>query len=400
MGIEDFNVESADYVDHVLIISASAAKRTSIASVLAKRRCRCTLADSIIEAEDLKAGLLFDLVVCDLDSEDSSVDQALQSLRMLAAAHSSPMLIIHPRPQTLDLEQNDALAVLPSPYEPAQLIVKASTLLRMRKGSRRGEKPRHETDSAALNAQLRELTNRFKRDLREARDIQQSLLPKTLPADQHTAFAAAYLPLEALGGDLYDVWEISPGLYGTLIADVTGHGLPAALLGAMTKMALSLCEYSSPDEILASINDNIAAFMPDGRFVTMAIAIYESMTGKLRFGRAGHPAAYLWRRDNAELEMLSPAGLPLGLMKGSRFRLAETIMHAGDSLLMVTDGITESSNEQHQMAGPQTTGEWFSAAAQKNNLRSGLEYLLQKHRDFIGSTPINDDITLVSLQRI
>ena len=244
-------------------------------------------------------------------------------------------------PSKLKLHRSikEMTALLPADSSPADLLVKASTLLRLRKME--AQQRQNEADVASSNLRLRDLTARFQRELEEAKEIQKSILPTNLPKTEAFVFAAAYLPVDTVGGDLYDVWQISDGRFGLLIADVTGHGLPAAFIGAMTKMAVANATSKEASLMLEEVNGSLEKIMPEGRFVTAAAAILDSTSGELEVACAGHPPPIIVRADGA-VEVPAIRGLPLGVTEGVHYEKYVTNLEAKASALFVTDGITET----------------------------------------------------------
>jgi len=289
------------------------------------------------------------------------------------------------------------IQVLKLPLDASELLVKASLLLRLRKNTEASAE--RDSKIAAQNLQLRDLTNRFKHELKEAQTIQQSIMPDSLPGCDKATFAASYIPLEAVGGDLYDIWVISPGVYGIFIGDVTGHGLSAAFLSAMTKMSLAYAPKDSPESMLYHMNEGLVDYMPDGRFVTVAAAIYHSETGKLSVGRGGHPPPVIWRAEKNTVEELVPDGFALGMVAGMDYELFETVLEIGDKFMMVTDGIMETTDMDGNMIGSDGLANYFGSVAPENDIAECISKILDFQSDFCGGRILKDDNTVVALER-
>ena len=208
-----------------------------------------------------------------------------------------------------------------------------------------------------------------------------------------------YIPLEAVGGDVYDIWQIRDDTYGLFIGDVTGHGLPAAFIGAMTKMVLAYAPKESPDIMLDEMNEGIVDHMPEGRFVTVAAAIYDSGTGALKVARGGHPEPYIWRKATGKVERISPRGMAIGIMKGMPYELFETNLEVGDKYLMITDGLIETEDMNGNMFGADGVGNCFESVAPQKNIAECIRSILERQREFSGGRILKDDDTLVGLER-
>lgn len=402
MGIADFNLETK-YADRILVLSKNTVLANDIGGILAKRSYRWIQAEDTASSSDLAKDELFDLIVLEVSLLELSPDKLLSRLRADPRLKTAPIIVVSEKPETIDesllsTHGKGDIVVVAAPLEPAQFLVKVATQLRMRK--LKSEKADYDAKIAAQNAKLRDLTNRFQQELLEARSIQQAILPKELPKDPRCVFASSYEPLEAVGGDLYDIFTISDGVYGILIGDVTGHGLPAAFIGAMTKMGITFADKKSPGVMLSNINEAMADLMPQGRFVTVCAAIYDAATGKLMVARGGHPEPYVWRKETGAIEMLSPKGLPLGVLKEARYQVIETVLQPGDKFMMITDGLTETADMNGQMLGTEGIGKFFAELAAQSNIQDCLDALLRKQAAFTGGRILKDDNTLVGIERL
>src|SRR5918997_4213185 len=157
---------------------------------------------------------------------------------------------------------------------------------------------------------------RIEQELRIARLIQQTLLPKTLPKLSGYDVAAYYQRAREVGGDFYDLFELDDGRLGLVMGDATGKGMPAALVMAGARSMLRALAQSSdsPGEVLKRANDALVADIPPNMFITCFYAVLDPETGRLRYANAGHDLPYL--RRGADVEELRARGMPLGLMPG------------------------------------------------------------------------------------
>ncbi|HEX9411933.1 MAG TPA: SpoIIE family protein phosphatase, partial [Ktedonobacterales bacterium] len=192
---------------------------------------------------------------------------------------------------------------------------------------------------------------RLEQEMRVARLIQQTLLPKDLPALPGWELAAYYQPYRAVGGDFYDFLAFDDGRLGMVIGDVTDKGVPAALVMATTRSILRAAAQgeASPGLVLQRTNDLLYPDIPPRMFVTCLYAILDPATGRLRYANAGHDLPY--QRHGGDAFELRATGMPLGLMPGMRYEEKETILAPGDSILLYTDGLVEAHNPQREMFG-------------------------------------------------
>ncbi|HVM18716.1 MAG TPA: SpoIIE family protein phosphatase [Egibacteraceae bacterium] len=240
--------------------------------------------------------------------------------------------------------------------------------------------------------------SRLEQELKVATLIQQQFLPKELPHLAGWDVAAYYQPAREVGGDFYDFIDLPDGKVGIVVGDVTDKGVPAALIMAKTHsiMRADAPRLVEPGAVLARANSLLAAEMPPNMFVTCLYAVLEPATGKLCFANAGHPLPFR-RTASGEVEELVATGMPLGLLEGMEYEETETVLRAGESILMHSDGIAEAHNDNREMFGFPRLSELVGEGAGGQEL---LDEVLVQLRSFVGATAEQeDDITLVTLQR-
>lgn len=178
-------------------------------------------------------------------------------------------------------------------------------------------------------------------ELRIAQSIQVGLLPQNtaIPGVQ---MWATYCPMSSVGGDYYDIVPMPDGRYGVFIADVAGHGLAAAFVGALTKMALVLHANTSqsPAELMEKLNASLEQVIHTGHFVTAFFCIIDPDKKIIQYSRAGHPAPLLIRKSG-EVVKLETRGLILGAFPACMAGEDSTEIQDGDRLLLFTDGCFE-----------------------------------------------------------
>lgn len=245
-------------------------------------------------------------------------------------------------------------------------------------------------------AQARE-RERVEQELRIARLIQQTLLPRDLPELPGWQLSAYYQPARAVGGDFYDFLYFEDGQLGIVIGDVTDKGVPAALVMATTRSILRSAAHSdlSPGAVLERTNDLLHPDIPPKMFVTCLYAILDPRSGRLRYANAGHDLPY--QRRGARVNELRARGMPLGLMPGMRYEERETVLGPGDSILFYSDGLVEAHNPEREMFGFPHLADLLEHRAKDTPV---IEYLLHELAAFTGDDwEQEDDVTLVTLQR-
>jgi sigma-B regulation protein RsbU (phosphoserine phosphatase) len=184
-----------------------------------------------------------------------------------------------------------------------------------------------------------------RRELREARDIQQRLLPAALPRRPGWDLAAACEAAASVGGDTYDVIEADPTHLAVTIADVAGKGIPAALLAASVQAAVrsAVAAGLGPSDVCARVNRDLRAVLPDDRFVTFFIGLLDTTRAVLRYTNAGHNPPLVLGADG-HCARLSGGGMVLGLDADTRYEERRVALARGDVLVLYTDGITEAAD--------------------------------------------------------
>lgn len=239
---------------------------------------------------------------------------------------------------------------------------------------------------------------RIEQELRVARLIQQTLLPKELPALPGWSLDAYYQPARAVGGDFYDFLPFSDGRLGIVIGDVTDKGVPAALVMATTRSMLRTAAQegqATPGAVLARANDLLFPDIPPRMFVTCLYGILNPNTGALTYANAGHDLPHQ-RQEGGAVE-LRATGMPLGLMPGMSYEERETILAPGDSILFYSDGLVEAHNTERDMFGfPRL----MTLMADWQDTTPLIERMLNELAAFTGPDwEQEDDVTLVSLSR-
>jgi serine phosphatase RsbU (regulator of sigma subunit)/anti-sigma regulatory factor (Ser/Thr protein kinase) len=238
---------------------------------------------------------------------------------------------------------------------------------------------------------------RIQQELQVAALIQQTLLPKELPAIAGWHVDAFYRPARAVGGDFYDFIALEDGRLGVVIGDVTDKGVPAALVMATCRSMLRSAaqRHDSPAAVLADVNDSLVPEIPPAMFVTCLYAIIDVEAGEVVFANAGHNLPYV-RHEGGVLE-LRATGMPLGLMPGMGYDEAKYDMAAGEVMVLTSDGITEAHNAQGEMYG---FGRLMDRVARRPINDDVLNAVVSDLEAFTGDgTEQEDDITLVVVKR-
>ncbi len=248
----------------------------------------------------------------------------------------------------------------------------------------------------------RQLTS-IRSELETARQIQLSILPREMPQIHGLDLAARYLPMTEVAGDFYDFIAADDNHIGVLIADVSGHGMPAALISSMLKIALaeqSSCA-SDPARVLLGLNQALCGKF-QGHFVTAAYVFIDMENNILRYGGAGHPPLITKDHATAAVNEMLENGLFLGAFPHATYTSVEAPFNAGDWCLLYTDGIPETTNP---------AGEEFGISGMKLFLQNDesrdsdtfVDQLLETVRNWahrLSHREVDDDITVLAIHCI
>jgi len=246
---------------------------------------------------------------------------------------------------------------------------------------------------------LRRTTEARARDIKEleiASEIQQSFLPKEFPVVPGLAFAARTTPARMVGGDFYDFIPMAGGRWGILIADVSGKGVPAALLTGLSRALIRSrsVDHGSPADVLRAVNDFMAADNPTAMYVTCFFAVLDGGSGRLAYANAGHNPPLLLEGRDAPIEPLPATGTPLGLLAGAAYAERELKIGPGHTILLYTDGVTEAFGPGGDLFGQ----ERLEALALEKSALPPQELLEAVEADvsrFSAGLPQSDDVTVV-----
>jgi len=189
-------------------------------------------------------------------------------------------------------------------------------------------------------------------ELEMARQIQLSILPHSIPKLAGLDIAAHYLPMTSVAGDFYDFIQIDDKHIGILIADVSGHGLPSALIASMLQVALTgqAGHASEPDKVLLGLNRALCGKFTQN-FVTAAYVYMDLENNLMRYAGAGHPPMLQWRNSTGKAAQILENGLILGMFEQASYQALTLSLEPGDRYVLYTDGILEAANPAQELFG-------------------------------------------------
>lgn len=231
-------------------------------------------------------------------------------------------------------------------------------------------------------------------ELAIAREIQASILPSNVPELSRMRISAAYLPVTAVAGDFYWFIAVDPHRAGFLVADVSGHGVPAALIASMIKVAMqsAVTCANDPPAVLRGVERALSG-QQRGQLVSAAYLWLDTENRKALYSAAGHPPLLRW--SQGKLETIQSNGLIFGVMSGCDYPVCEISIAAGDRFLLYTDGLIEPENLNGESFGDRRLGEVVSESPLLSSSEVSDRLLSEIRRWQPASTSQQDDITLI-----
>ena len=278
---------------------------------------------------------------------------------------------------------------------PGAIAARIATILRLRKG----EETNNDGNIRDLNLKLRDYNSRFEKELKEAKSIQVSLLPEKLPVDPKFNLGVKYVPVEEVGGDWYFVEQNKEKILSIIMADVTGHGLPAALMCSMTKLAFFMTKNYQVSEQFGVVNNLLSPQLPEGRFIAAGAINYNPENGAIHLSKAGIPPVLICSPDTNSFRELNINGFAFGFFMDSQYSCIEDTLSINEVLVMLTDGITESVNRDGEMYGVKRLAESVLTQDKNSTAKELVEGVYTNLLEFCDGRIFKDDITLIILKR-
>jgi phosphoserine phosphatase RsbU/P len=238
-------------------------------------------------------------------------------------------------------------------------------------------------------------------ELETARQIQSSILPDSVPSVAGLRIAARYRPMSAVAGDFYQFLAVDDHRMGILVADVSGHGVPAALIASMIKVAMQSAVGSacSPAQVLGHLNRILTPELK-GRLTSAAYLWIDTQEGYARYSAAGHPPLLHWKPAESQLRPIECNGLLFGVASSYAYPECELRLDCGDRLVLYTDGLIEPENARGESFGDRELGQVIKASQglAASDLAERLLSALSKWQP--GPAAQQDDITLLVVDMV
>ena len=322
---------SADEVKTLLLVDDAPAN-IQIANSILKDSYKIRIATNGAKALELASVTpLPDLILLDVMMPEMDGYEVCTRLKMSAETRDIPVIFLTGQTEIEDETKGfevGAVDYIHKPLSPAIVKARVQTHLVLR----------------GIRKQLALQLLTIQKELETAREIQLSILPEEIPKIGGLDIAARYIPMTSVAGDFYDFIVVDEKHLGILVADVSGHGMPAALIASMLKIALAAQKphAADPAQLLLGLNQALCGKF-QRHYVTAAYLFLDTLKGRLRYAGAGHPPLLLWSRSEG-VRAVEENGLFLGKFPQAAYSFVELSLKAGDWALLYTDGIPETTN--------------------------------------------------------
>jgi len=328
-----------------------------------------------------------DLVLLDVMMPEMDGYEVCTRLKMAANTRDIPVIFLTGQTEIEDETRGfevGAVDYIHKPFSPAVVQARVRTHLVLR----------------GIREQLARQLLTIQKELETARQIQLSILPAEVPKMEGLDIAARYIPMTSVAGDFYDFIIVDEKHLGILVADVSGHGMPAALIASMLKIALAaqVPHAADPAQVLLGLNQALCGKF-EHHFVTAAYLFVDMLKQTLSYAGAGHPPLLLWGRSSEGVRAVLENGLFLGKFPQATYSSVELPLRTGDWALLYTDGIPETNNHSQIEFGAERfkqvleTHQDTSADDFADRLLEALSHW--SARD--SADDLDDDITLVAI---
>ncbi|HPA72277.1 MAG TPA: SpoIIE family protein phosphatase [Spirochaetota bacterium] len=331
--------------------------------------------------EIIGSGAAPDLIILDVMLPRISGYDVARAVREKHPSHELPIIMLTAKNMPADAVTGISAGAndfLVKPVGREELAVRVNNLVAMKESAREHRK-----------------LDVLKRDLDIAHEIQQSLILRTLPEIRGASIAVRYQAMAELGGDFYDIHPLADGMLAVLIADVSGHGIAAALICSMLRVAYAfhLGETTDPATLMERINATMGD-LTHGQFITALFAAVDIPGRKLSCASAGHWPVALLRDTGETVDFPADTGIPFGWDPAARYAGSTLELRPGDRIVFFTDGLVECRDQSNDMFGTERMIQ-ASARERAGSPEECAESILSDLRAWHGSTGFDDDVTLI-----
>jgi phosphoserine phosphatase RsbU/P len=377
----------ADKTKTVLLVDDAPANIQIVNSIL-KDIYKIRVATSGAKALELvKVAPAPDLVLLDVMMPEMDGYEVCTRLKLDPETRDIPVIFLTGQTEVEDETKGfgvGAVDYIHKPFSPAVVKARVQTHLALR----------------AMREELAQQLLTIQKELETARQIQLSILPSSVPKIEGLDIAARYIPMTSVAGDFYDFIVVDEKRIGILVADVSGHGMPAALIASMLKIALSsqVGHAEDPARVLLGLNEALCGKFQH-HFVTAAYVFVDMQKLTLTYAAAGHPPLLLWGGSDG-VRAVEENGLFLGKFSFATYTSIELPIKAGDRILLYTDGIPETANPAGVEFGTEAFRKFLGAdrSTSADHFADRLLAELSNWSARESAEELDDDMTIVAIQ--
>lgn len=394
----------------ILVVDDSASARATLREFLAESGFDAATAADGLEALRFLSTYGPDLVLLDIGMPSMDGWEVLRRIRETHAASALPVIMVTGLDSGDDVARalrDGANDYVTKPIDLVAAVARIETQLALKHAIARSAAL--QCDLEKQNRALAEANARMHRDLQAAAHVQQSLLPHSLPAIPGASFAWSFRPCDELGGDFLNIIPLSDSHVVFYIIDVSGHGVPAALLAVTLSRFLSpagadslvhrvnaagVSQPRAPAAVAQELNSRFLNSIDAEQFFTLLYGVLDVRTRVVTLVSAGHPGPVLLRGGDA-IDLTRPC-IPIGQDAEAEFSEREIALRAGDRLVLYSDGVIEARNDSGSAFGIEGVLTTLRESRHAT-LTEGLEAIVARAEKWLGR-PFDDDVSMLALE--
>jgi len=384
-GTADREMKELDEKKTILLVD-DAPSNIQVANSILKDAYKIRIATSGAKALELANAIpLPDLILLDVMMPEMDGYEVCLRLKEKSQTRDIPVIFLTGQTEIEDETKGfevGAVDYIHKPFSPAIVKARVQTHLTLR----------------GIREQLAQQLQIIQKELETARQIQLSILPSEIPKIEGLDIAARYIPMTSVAGDFYDFIVVDDKHLGILVADVSGHGMPAALIASMLKIALAaqVPHATDPAQVLSGLNQALCGKFQH-HYVTAAYLFLDIEKKSVTYSGAGHPPMLLWGQSSAGVRDIEENGLFLGKFPAATYSSLKLPLGVGDRYLLYSDGIPETSNHSEVEFGAERFRQ-FLATEQNGSADQLADSLLAELSSWASrdaGEEADDDITMV-----
>ena len=370
---------------NILVIDDSKLNRAIVKNTLLNYNIQVFEAADGLEGLTVLQSRHFDLILLDIVMPNLDGFGFLEQCKQYIGDDFIPIILmtglddLNSKIKGLTIGADDFLL---KPLNQKELIARVQSLLRLKQA----------------HDELYEKNQQIQKELEYAKRLQQFIIPKDFSFISYPSISGRYLPIADIGGDLFDCYKISDSKIGVLIADVTGHGIAAALVMSMAKMTFNIYSYEifPTQQLMSKINEEMRGLLLDMQYITAFYMLIDIEHHTITFTNAGHTRPLYYRKSTDKIIALDTNGLFLGIQDESLYEQKSIHYEPGDRCILYTDGITELKDDNNEEFGEVRLAKFLK---QHNNTSGSFcDNLLQTLEHFAPLKERSDDIAFLFIE--